>query len=326
MQFFVVILLLLRFQAAPTPIHPGENLTGEITSTNPQPEYSLTVNAPESIVVQLLPLSDSAPRFRIIDLSGFVLGEGAPREGETIITAAAVLPSAGTYRILVEGVIGTQYVISAGVGEIIPPPTPLVIAERVSASVETAAPVKRYILHGDGVLFFSVTAESAAAAPVITIYNSEGDVIALVGSAVQGTTLRLPFSSAGYVIMIAHGGSSGIERYSLCAQLADSTPCPAYEPPPEATAEPAGTPAPTLIPSDACVIQPSGVVVNMRRQPTLTAEVMIQLPVEATAPVLGVSPDGIWWLIDYQDFTGWVSSTVTTTIGNCESVQTVFPN
>ncbi len=326
MRFFVLILLLLRFQAAPTPIHPGENLTGEITSTNPQPEYALTVSAPGSIIVQLLPLSDSAPSFRIIDLSGFVLAEGAPNEGETIITAAAVLPTAGTYRILVEGEIGAQYVISAGEGEIIPPPTPLVTAERVSASVETAAPVKRYTLHGDGVLFFSVTAESTAAAPVITVYDSAGDVIALVGAAVQGVTLRLPRSAAGYVIMIAHGGSSGIERYSLCAELAGSTPCPAYEPPPEATAEPAGIPVPTLIPSNACVVQPSGVVVNMRRDPTLSAEIVTQLSVDAIASVLGVSPDGIWWLIDYQDFTGWVSSAVTTTTGNCDGVQTVFPN
>ncbi len=323
--FTVMILLLLRLQTVPTPINPGENLTGEISSANP--EYSLTVTAPGSMIVQILPLTDNAPNFRVVDAAGFVLAEGVPTEGETIVTAAAALPTAGTYRIIVEGVIGTQYVISVGEGEIIPPPTPLIMGERVSGSVETAAPAKLYALRGDGVLFFSVTAEYAAAAPVITVYDGAGDVIALIGASVQGATLRLPGSTAGYIIMIAHGGSNRIERYSLCAELAaGSTPCPAYEPPPEATSEPADSSAPTPIPPNACAVHPSGVVVNMRSQPTLTAEIVAQLTVDAVAPVLGTSPDGIWWLIIYEQMTGWVSSSVTAVTGDCESIQTVFPD
>jgi hypothetical protein len=121
------------------------------------------------------------------------------------------------------------------------------------------------------------------------------------------------------------------------ATVDDSAACPPFESLPEITAEPEPTleitaSAPQVIATlppvpDVCLVGSAvGVVINVRGLPALDADVMTQLPADTTVPVIGRLSDNLWWLVEVNSITGWVSSAVTFTTGNCENVQILFSN
>ncbi|MDX2159709.1 MAG: SH3 domain-containing protein [bacterium] len=332
----VVLIVLLSAadalaQTQPIPIRIGENQTGEITRVNPAPTYTFTLEAPGVIVVQILPLSATLPAFQVADQDGIVIASAQPVNGATIQTLNAPLPAAGDYQIDVIGEIGTQYVISLQTGTILPPPTPLIVGNRVSGEVESAAPAKLYSFSADptAILILSSASDFPESAVVIALIDADGRTLAQVNSALQGAAFRIPRGQAAYTVSLTHPGSTNPAVYSLC--LETETPaarCAPYSPPPpqqasEATDEAAfNTDNP--IPAGACAVESAvGVIVNVRAAPSLNADILAQLNVGERAAVTARSSDGIWWQVRLNGReNGWVSSAVTATSGQCDAIPT----
>lgn len=83
------------------------------------------------------------------------------------------------------------------------------------------------------------------------------------------------------------------------------------------------TPSGPNIPNDgvcrALINAPSGL--RMRSQPTTTTDnIVVVLPDQALAPVIGRLGNNSWWKLNYNGQIGWVSAPFTTLYGNCLNV------
>lgn len=343
---FMLTTLPIKAQNNVTPLNIGENKPGEIATSGATPSYTISIDTPNFVVVQVLALTQFTPSFRVISPFGIELINAEANENESIVQANVALPAVGDYMIeVLGGNAGAGYVISVQQGELLPPPIALTLGERIIGEVTVPAPVKQYSFSAaaDQVLFVSVESLSQTHSPVIALReNATSELIALSNAALIGVTYRIPTGANGYVLDILQGGAEISARYSICIESLEVRCAPIeQEIPPEATDEPqesqenieiTQTLAPieivaTEIPANSCrVASAVGVLINVRALPALNSDILAQLAVNTSAPVIGRSSDNIWWLIDINGIPGWVSTAVTSTVGACDSVQILFPN
>ncbi len=319
--------LVATAQTEPITLTLGENRTGEI-SADGTARIILQVDAPGIVVVQVLALDNLLSAMRVLDTNDIEVFNAAPSIDEPILTANIALASAGDYIIELQGAFGAQFVISAGEGVVLPPPTPLIMGERLEGVIDPAAPAKVYSISAQPfhVQHLSVYSDTPNASPVIALYEND-ELVALVNGYLGGALLRVPRGERSYTLSILHSGSTSEIRYSLCLETEDERArCPAYQLPPpiaESTAELTPDAAPRI--SNCQVASNVGVLINVRAVPSLTGLIVTTLTSDASAPVVGRSQDSIWWQVEIDGVRGWVSSAVTIIAGACETIAIIEP-
>ncbi|MBK8019828.1 MAG: T9SS type A sorting domain-containing protein [Chloroflexi bacterium] len=128
-QVFLVVTLMGMFLLGAVPLSAqailitvGQNKVGTLADAPLQ--YSLSIETPQSIEVQVLGISAGlAPTFRIFDLSGMIVAEVRNTAGATIVEGSASLSSPGDYIIEVSSAnaTGGQFLISVQAGEFLMP-------------------------------------------------------------------------------------------------------------------------------------------------------------------------------------------------------------
>ncbi|WP_119070467.1 SH3 domain-containing protein [Aggregatilinea lenta] len=326
----------------PTPIAVGENHIGAVTADNPVPNYLLTVEAPLTVDIQLLAITQGfAPALRVLDLAGAILNEEPNATAQSAIRVAALELDAGVYRLEVQSANGQlgQYVLGVLAGAPPQPPVPLVLGTPVAGEVSAEAPHQRYTFTGTAanVLLLTVRGESVEQGAEITLSDAESDeVLASSGAQVLGVRYRIPAGTLSYLVEVSHSGDPAAALYTICLENEDGSGplCPAA-PGGTPTPTPAVAVAPTVVPASPVPLQPlpatgpcvvaslTGGTVNVRSGPATTFPVVYQLSGNTQAAVTGRLPDGSWHQVTYNGAPGWISTSVIRIGGQCGTVPAI---
>ncbi|MBC7813602.1 MAG: SH3 domain-containing protein, partial [Burkholderiales bacterium] len=243
---------------------------------------------------------------------------------ETIVEATIQLAQTDTYTIRVSSANGTpgQFVLSLQEGGTpLPPPTPLVVNERLFGEVSAAAPMQRYRADASQVqtLTLSLQSQLPNSGPIVTVSDaSTGEQVAMLNPRFTRMAIDIPALVASYILTVQHSGSPAGEPYTVLLSAAGA-PAPQIT----ATAE-APQQQPPAPQNTQCVVANNGQsFVNIRSGPDLNWGIVAQMPPGAQAPVMARLADNSWWQINLNGIVGWVSSAVIQVNGNCGIIPVV---
>jgi hypothetical protein len=351
---FLVGVLAVSAQAAPTPINIGENKTGEVTDANTPVQYAVAVGAPQSISIQVLAITPGfAPTFQVLDPGGIVVLDTANPGTLTIAQGTPSLSSPGSYTIEVKASNGTagQFLISVQAGAPLAPPTPLTPGQPINDTVNPQTSRKAYSFSGSPSDVLALVVRSAApdSGPVVKISDADsGETLGLNTTRFLGVDYRIPTGTGNYLVEVTHSGASAGESFSIClATESGSISCPGTisgQPAPQPTVIselPSPTPLPpiqtvevfgptpafspvNIDPNGSCqVASAHGPSINVRSGPGTNFNIVTQLSPNTTGLVIGRLPDNSWFQVNVGGILGWVSATVVILGGNCAGVSVV---
>lgn len=334
------------------PILIGQNQTGEITAGAAAISYTLSIGAAQNVSVQVFSITTGfQPALIVLDPSGIALAQSSG-SGTGSVALPVTLGTPGAYTLVVGTANGQpgQFLISVQPGAALTPPTPLQPGTPASSQVTATDALRAFSftgLAGDAVVISVTGAPGAITGPVVRLKDAlSGETLALSGARMIGASFRVPAGAVNYIIEIAHGGSAGIEAFTVCASgISGGVACPAagggvvvvpnqaiptqvviIQPPAVATAVPTQF-RPVSIPANgACSVASSqGSTINVRSAPTTTSPTVAQLPNNQIALVTGRLPDGSWYQVNFNGISGWISGSVVTVGGLCAAVPSVVP-
>jgi hypothetical protein len=324
---------------AERPIIIGQNAQGEISRQQPVVTFSLTIDAPQVVTIQVLAISEGfAPAYSVIAPSGAVTQTNANPADANVVQNTVTLSEIGTYIIQVQRASAAlgQFVISVQTGAALPPPTPLILGQVVAGTLDPLQPPHHYSFSTvpNAILIVNVQAQPPRlSGPVVTLRDAENDETLAFGSArLIGTTYRLAPGEQIYTLIVASGSPNEQEQYRLCVGTEGGlNPCPpltvaAFVP----TVPPLPSPTafiPVNIPPTApCqVASASGAVINVRSAPTTSSSIVGRLDPRTTALVTGRLPDGTWYQVNLNGLSAWVSTSVVIAGGVCSGIPIVVP-
>lgn len=324
---------LVSAQTTPIPITVGQNQAGTLADTSVQ--YSLNVETPQSIEVQVLGISSGlAPRFRILDPNGILLMEAANSAGVTIVEGAVHLTSPGAYLIEVSSANNTpgDFLISVQPGAPLLPPVPLLLGELQNDTVDSETTRQSYSFSGSStdVLLATVKSDSPTSGVVVALRDADtNEMFGLSNAQLGGVRYRILTGATNYLLEVTFPGGDEAQTYSVCLETeSGSVTCAGdgvtVQPVPVNSPAPAASP--TIDPNGACTVQSAGAAsINVRSGPGTGFGVVAQLPFGSSAPVIGRLADNSWYQVNVSSVIGWVSASVVTLSGNCAGVSVVAP-
>lgn len=246
-------------------------------------------------------------------------------EGEFVITLDATL-AAGTYTVDVSGANGTSGLVIVSVQRIIlVPPASITPGVFISGELNEAQPFALFTfgnLAEQTYLYVDSQLEDFGVDASITRNGDVPEIVAFSSSDNLGARFRLPAGAAAYQLHIGSDGSRESVPFTVCLAFVSVTAdiC---------TGEPSLTtvvPALTLAASSGCTVTPNASGgVNIRQSASTNAVIIGALPSNQSADVQGVSPDGFFFNILFNNLNGWVARSVVTTSGACDDLQTITP-
>lgn len=320
-------------QGGLTPVEVGENRLGEIPDDASSVGYKIEVATPQSINIQLLPITPGFHAIlQVLDPSGVRIlsnDDGVP--------STIRLSSAGAYTLVIDSTDGTtgQFLLSVQPGAPLAPPTELIFGEMHDGLVDSENARQAYLFAGltDEALLLSIDAADEAMGLVIAMRDADTDeLLSLSGARLGGLRYRILSGDANYLLEITHSGSSAAEAFRLCvASESAMVTCSGEHAAGlviNVTATPAGvaTTANVVIdPTGGCQVASSrGVSINVRAGAGTNFGVVGNLAPNVTAPVIGRLADNTWFQVNVNGVIGWVSASVVALGGNCAGVSVVI--
>ena len=315
---------ILLAQGPPEPIALGQNKPGEISAANPQPAFLFTATAGQSVIVEVLGLTDGlAPQLTIQTASNaLVQAFGNPTLGSSL-SATITFPQAGDYVLQVSGVNGAvgQFALRIAAAAPAEPPTPLAVGQPATG---TLAP-------GEQAAFsFSTPAEASLLLSLATnglqgltaeISDPSGTILGTLGSALAGGAFGLPPLVSDYTLVLRHD-QPNLPPVGFTLLLGANGSTPSAVQGPAATEE---VTLPDLPSSGPCVLATAGSVnVNVRQMPSLDGPQVGALTPQQIVSVVGRNADGFWFQIEDGGLRGWVAGSVTRLGGDCTSLPVTF--
>lgn len=320
-------------QGGLTPVEVGENRLGEIPDDASSVGYKIEVATPQSINIQLLPITPGFHAIlQVLDPSGVRI-----LSNDDDVPSTISLSSAGAYTLVIASTDGTtgQFLLSVQPGAPLAPPTELIFGEMHDGLVDSENARQAYLFAGlaDEALLLSIDAADEATGLVIAIRDADTDeLLSLSGARLGGLRYRILSGDANYLLEITHSGSSAAEAFRLCvASESAMVTCSGEHAAGlviNVTATPAGvaTTANVVIdPTGGCQVASSrGVSINVRAGAGTNFGVVGNLAPNVTAPVIGRLADNTWFQVNVNGVIGWVSASVVTLGGNCAGVSVVI--
>lgn len=282
---------------------------------------AFTYTLAEPRVVTLQALGDSVAPTLTVFQQGEVVAEAPNEAGNAILTLNTFLP-AGTYTVET-GIVGegTGTVVLVVQSETpievqpLPPATPIT----GSVSAETPIAIFSFDALPEQAYLYVDSGTPDETTSVRLVNTTTQRVSGVLGADMLGARLRIPANGAAYQLEIIHEGSDLAAPYSLCLVPVSQGDCTGEAP---ATAVAVTAEAPDA----ACTVSSSvGGPVNIRQSATTAATIIGALPVGSSAAVLGISPNGQFYNIQFNAINGWVSLSVVTASGTCANLPTVNP-
>lgn len=315
------------------PIAVAQNQTGEITADAPTTLYTLEVDAPQSVNIQLLAISPAlTPTFHVTDPDGVLIFDAANPGTAGVVGGIVTLASTGTYIIEVSTVGETigQFLLSVQMGEPLAEAVPLTMGEQVEGAVDGDQTRQAYSFSGlpDAPLFLTIAADAERSSLVIALRDAETDEpLSLNRAGLLGIRFRLPPAERNYVLDITQGSVGAEETFSICLVAESLAGCAQASDAPDnavATVTPLPTAVAAIDPTGACqVASAGGQSINVRAGAGTGFGIIAQLAPRTSAPVIGRLADNTWFQINVGGVIGWVSAGVVTLGGNCAGISVV---
>ncbi len=300
----------------------GQPSTGQIATAGETLRFDYTLAQTSQVTLQAL--SDSVPPKLAILQNGQVVAAEDNASGALTISLNTLL-QAGSYVVEVSAANNTTGLVILVVQSETPLNTTMLTAgQHINASVSASEPMMLYRF-------------DALTEPVYVYIDSPdggvnvrfgdgvtGKQIAESGAEVLGARYRFGAGSQNYIVEIGSDSANQTASFSLCFSAVSANGCEAgnVDAPTQAPVIPV---APTAQAS-ACTVTPNVTGgVNIRQSATTNSIILGSLPGNASADVLGISPQGSFYNILYSGINGWVALSVVNNNGNCATVSVVNP-
>jgi len=333
----LLLVLLSCFALAPainaqaTSLVYGDALTGSISAQTPLGLYTFTGAADDHVTIRVIGITPELnPAISLLSPAQqqLMANDDDPFSPDGLDARITVrLPTDGIYTILVSGSGASlgEYLItldgrsSDGVNAILPGITAV-------ADFSASAEPQFYAIPGDPAatqmlrlapdpLGFGFAAEvrDPAGMVIAAFTNLPSAQIALAPAAGMYEVALRPISpeiTGGVQITVTGIGEPQI----VPAATATLPPLPTIPPLPTLDLTPTLVPTPTI-----CMVFSNGPV-NVRFGPGINFDIIGSLLPGQPLPVFGLSPDRIWYAVNFNGVQGWVSSTVTFLNGPCANL------
>ena len=323
-RLFRVLLCLLVFGLSATvasaqarELTVGQPAFVDISDESPSVDFAYNLTQFSRVTIQAI--SETAqPTITIVSETGDIAAEQSNAGGALAVDLTALL-SPGPYTVRLGSLNKSSGSVIVLVQRETPVPVEALLAGvGVSASVTPEEPALVYSFEAlDEPAYLYVESLSDSSGVMIRLLNiTDGGVSALVDAALLGTRLTIPASASTYQLQVSHGGDSDqTESFELCLTPRSAGGCegaaPVVQPPPAET---------------GCFVTPTTAAgANMRQTADAAAPVLLVLPFESAANVIGISPDGNAYQVTYANLTGWIAAVAVTANGNCGAVTVVVP-
>lgn len=159
------------------------------------------------------------------------------------------------------------------------------------------------------------------------VNTTTGAISGMLGMELTGGRLSIPASAAAFQIEVSLGAEQTSVPFTVCLVAVSIGGCEGGLPPAPTLPPPTSIAPPTIAPTaiQACTLTPASGGSNIRQSATTASIIVGFIPGGQTASVIGISPDGSFYNVIYNNVTGWVSRTVATVNGNCANVPVINP-
>jgi hypothetical protein len=192
----------------------------------------------------------------------------------------------------------------------------------VSAEVTLETPIAVYTFTSlaEPAFLYIESGLTDRGANIRILNTATGNVSGSIASEMTGGRFRIPATNINYQIEIVHSGSGVNEPFTLCLAAVSAGGCESGT-----VVEPVQTQE-AEVSTSACTVTPNlAGGANIRQSASAETIILGALPGGAVAEVLGISPNGSFYNIRYNDINGWVALSVVTANGDCSTVATVNP-
>ncbi|MBW4439048.1 MAG: hypothetical protein KME04_18060 [Pleurocapsa minor GSE-CHR-MK-17-07R] len=342
-MFRKVILIFLLFALSITPFaaFAQADLDGTLILNQPlistlsipgeSRSYAYSLVEPRIVTLQLI--GDTAQPSIAILRDGAVVAESANTQGALVVNLSAFL-TGGSYVVTVgtaNNSTGTVALVLQS--EQTPVTTPLQPGQPLSGTLSQQQSLQLYTFNAlDERAWLYIISEDESAPVSARLTNSlTNTLVALVSPELGGARMTIPAGGSSFQIAVTGNVQGATSAYTVCyAAVSQASACGetgASAPPPTAQADgPVATPEVTGS-TAACTVTPQlAGGANIRQSASVNSILLGALPGGAVANVLGISPDGSFYNIQYNAISsGWVALSVVNSSGDCASVPTVQP-
>ncbi len=309
----------------------GDAVTGSIGAQSPLGLYTFTGSANDHVTVRVIGITPELnPAISLLSPAQqqLMANDDDPFSPDGLDARITVrLPTDGTYTILVSGSGASfgEYLItldgrsSEGVNAVLPGIT-------VIADFSTSASPQFYSIPADpgATQILRLSPEPLGFAFAAEVRDPAGMVIAAVNS-LPSVQIALSPAAGMYEVALRPispevvGGVqmtvSGVgEPQVVPTAFPTLPPLPTVPPLPTLNLTPTLVPTPTI-----CMVFSNGAV-NVRFGPGTNFDIIGALLPGQMLPVFGLSPDRIWYAVNFNGVQGWVSSTVSFLTGPCANL------
>jgi hypothetical protein len=303
----------------------GQPAFGNITAAGSTLTYTYSLSDSRAVTLQVIG-EVAQPTITVLK-AGQPLANQPNAEGSTIVSLTALL-DAGTYTVQVGTVNNTVGSVIVVVQSATPVTTgQLPIASVVSGQVtaETATATYNFTaLPEPAFLYFESTMPTGGA--TVHLKNMAANTESVInGADVSGARFRIPAGSTAYEVDVAFTETDQPQTFTLCLTLVSASSCEAGSvPTTNTTGEIQATP--DLSNPSTCTVTPlNSNGANIRKTADTASPVILGLPNGEVASVIGISPAGNFFKVNYKNATGWVAQVAVGSSGDCSGVPVVNP-
>ncbi len=297
----------------------GQPAIGYVASPELPVNYTYELASPLAVTLQAI--GDTARPSIAIYQNGVLVASQPNAEGAFIVNLTTFL-NAGSYVVEV-GIAGGEpgMVILIVQNETPVTVSPLTVGTAVTGEVTVQIPLALYSFSAlpEPAYLYVESALETSGPNVRLVDTTTGSTIGTLNAAALGGRFRLPAGVSTFQAEVTHNASTSPVPFTLCFVAVSAGDCGA------ATVPVAQTPEVETPSADACTVTPNSGGANLRQSASVGALLVGALPGGATAEVLGISPDGTFYNINYNNLNAWVALSVVTASGNCAGVPVVNP-
>lgn len=303
-----------------TPITFGEPQLGQVGDATGT-YYSFDGSAGDIVAFEALGVGGISPTVTLIG-SGAELLHSVNGNGSSNLSFSTTLPATGTYVILMgetNGVAG-QFTLNLAQGSA--PAMALVNPSQTQGTLNPTSSTMTYDLATNpvGTTRLEVQSLTDGFSPVVTVATQSGEIVANITNVrVAGVALDLAGGGETLQVTVGLGAFAGEASYLVTVGDASVVAVPSTDatPPSSDTDVPDATEEPPAV--SACSITSNHDTVNVRSGGSTNHPVVGQLSSTENVPATGFNAANQgWYEVTLTNGTvGWISSTVTTSTGDC---------
>jgi uncharacterized protein YraI len=324
--FPVLMLTLGLFTAAAqetAPVEYGTVVVGTIPADGQQVAYSFNGSAGDLVTVQVLGITPGwQPTVTLLNPSQQPL-----TTNNNLATVGSLRPGAeisyrlfesGTHFVVVSGTTG-DFVLSLSARTAVVS-TALVLNTPLNVALPLTDPTSVFVFNTDPLLATTLLIDAAPfdLNASIEIRNGVGQVTASLHGSLDNACIS--FVASDEVNEITISGSPEVTG-SITLTLSNA-PCELGQAPPQPVAN---TPQFVPIPIEGVCAASSFRNVNIRSGPSTIFSIVSILPSRQPIQVVGRIEDGSWYAVQSPFVQGWISASVVSVTGPCDTLQVISP-